>query len=1396
MRPSQWYRISAKSDKRLSCFLACALLCVLPLFNLYAQAGDFDIHFIYTTIDTPFNYIGKTAEFPNPVISLIEVKDENGQYVHDLADTIWLRPSDWAANGMLVDSVWSQIEEYHRDSTANPYPPNRNVKDMRPRYEVIEIPDVEGYGLTVSFTMDYSGSMGDDIYIAQDAARTFVRKMSPNDEAAIIKFNGKVQIFQNFTSDTTLLVDAISRQPDSQQFTALYDALYTSVYEARSRIGRQIVVAYTDGNDNYSTHQKNEVIQFASDHDVPIFLIGLGPQVDHAVLRPIAESTGGKYYEAPTPSDLAALYEDVFSKVRGYYLLAHTTTDSVENGTWRTVDLTLKDSAHTGQGFGQYKVPLNLPDLTIRKTIRSDSFRVENMDSLFYAIAGDTVEIELEMLNQGAGPANNIRIVDFAADSLDVFEFRDPPVSQNADSAEWTIWWIDDGEARTIRYKARVRERLPMGETFVGSSASVTCAMDADPSNNQASASLTLLGLPDLVSECLCPSEVASPGFPFPIFAVIRNIGNAHIPVPFRVAFYVESTNSDPVAIDTINSLAVNDSVLVEEAITFPSPGVYTVIVAADDHGIITEASETNNGDLTCRINVGLDSLGVQISDFTYTEAIKNRQGNFPNRILSRVQVYDQNRIPVSGLANAAAWLLPTDATEAGPLVRDTWNAVLESHRDDSSVPAEPDVSASLQIREIQADGISVVLMADFSQSLASQSVAIQSAWSDFLESFTRSDRAAVITGNAASEVIQDFTSDPGLLESALNQPFDRTSRPVKNAAQTGVQLCAAESGRNALIGITGGEDTGSSPSRIQLAEQALESGAPLYWIDLAASAFSDTLRLLCEETGGFYFAASDGWTVGTALSRIQGLLRSYYVLSYSTPDTVQNQTWRRLDISLSAYTKTATDTGDYRAPLGPVDLRIDKSAIGKAYATYQSDSLWQVQAGDTVQYTVQIWNAGHQDSPNFSMRDVLPANLGVISATPAAGAISGDTVTWNVSPIARTNTIQFQYTCLVDTLNPEIESLLINRAEIICPPDTIMQNNWASDSVLYAPLLPVDLAVSKSSAGDSLAPNSVWFVHPDGRVDYTVTVVNQGQKDAWQVQMEDVLPQAAHVITPPPGVEPSSSSDTLKWIAPRIASRGGTVQIRYTCQFDSTELLPWTIPLINTVTAIYPADSDPANNSASDTVYSVGVEVPSPEIDLSHYIVAPFDTTQIRVYTPMDVDRWDLVIVFEDSSRITDFADGFISANPLLPDDTTHVHPAFDDTRQRMPRESETVRVILNTFRDWGTGDEVKAAASTTFRIVSSDAFFLDRNVFKPGREDPIELQFKLSYGRRAEINIYDVSGALVRKAVAGEYSGGLNYETWDGRDDEGRRVGSGVYVAILISGDFYKARKFILVR
>ena len=60
----------------------------------------------------------------------------------------------------------------------------------------------------------------------------------------------------------------------------------------------------------------------------------------------------------------------------------------------------------------------------------------------------------------------------------------------------------------------------------------------------------------------------------------------------------------------------------------------------------------------------------------------------------------------------------------------------------------------------------------------------------------------------------------------------------------------------------------------------------------------------------------------------------------------------------------------------------------------------------------------------------------------------------------------------------------------------------------------------------------------------------------------------------------------------------------------------------------------------------------------------------------------------------------------------------------------------------------------------------------------------------------IYDVRGARVRTLVRGEKASGRYAVDWDGRNDDGTRVGSGVYFYRMSVGAFQDARKMVLLK
>lgn len=75
--------------------------------------------------------------------------------------------------------------------------------------------------------------------------------------------------------------------------------------------------------------------------------------------------------------------------------------------------------------------------------------------------------------------------------------------------------------------------------------------------------------------------------------------------------------------------------------------------------------------------------------------------------------------------------------------------------------------------------------------------------------------------------------------------------------------------------------------------------------------------------------------------------------------------------------------------------------------------------------------------------------------------------------------------------------------------------------------------------------------------------------------------------------------------------------------------------------------------------------------------------------------------------------------------------------------------------------------------------------------------IRFELVSSARVQIQIFDVAGRQVRQLVTGEVYGPGSWDVpWDGVDDSGREVGSGVYVYRLKTPEFSETKKMALLR
>jgi VWFA-related protein len=202
--------------------------------------------------------------------------------------------------------------------------------------------------LSVVIAIDNSGSMRPRLAETREAAKSFLDLLAPADSVQVVGFAQQVKILGPMSSNRTAAGKAIALTT-ARGNTALYDALFTSVDLLRDRPGRKAVVLLSDGVDDngvgkqLSKHSIQDVLQFAKRVNVPIYAIGIGTEIDEALLAGFAQSTGGRYFLTPNASELKSLYDQIGLQLAGQYLVSYT-SNLPADGTAREVQVQYQDS--------------------------------------------------------------------------------------------------------------------------------------------------------------------------------------------------------------------------------------------------------------------------------------------------------------------------------------------------------------------------------------------------------------------------------------------------------------------------------------------------------------------------------------------------------------------------------------------------------------------------------------------------------------------------------------------------------------------------------------------------------------------------------------------------------------------------------------------------------------------------------------------------------------------------------------------------------------------------------------------------------------------------------------------------------------------------------------------
>jgi hypothetical protein len=145
-----------------------------------------------------------------------------------------------------------------------------------------------------------------------------------------------------------------------------------------------------------------------------------------------------------------------------------------------------------------------------------------------------------------------------------------------------------------------------------------------------------------------------------------------------------------------------------------------------------------------------------------------------------------------------------------------------------------------------------------------------------------------------------------------------------------------------------------------------------------------------------------------------------------------------------------------------------------------------------------------------------------------------------------------------------------------------------------------------------------------------------------------------------------------------------------------------------------------------------------------------------------------------------------------LLHWDTTAMPPAWEDITSSLDTNANIVCGVAKNLSPFVIGADVATGVDDHLPT----EFVLHANVPNPFNPVTIVAYEVPAGGADVSISVFDVSGRLVRTLVDEHRPAGVFSVQWNGTDDRGQRVASGVYFYRMRAGEFVDTKKMVLLK
>jgi Ca-activated chloride channel family protein len=203
----------------------------------------------------------------------------------------------------------------------------------------------EDVPVAMGIVIDNSGSMREKRDKVNEAVLNLIHESNPGDEIFVVNFSQDGYLDQDFTSDVSLLREALHKV-SMQGSTALYDTIVASSAHLKNNphLDNKVLLVITDGRDNASRETLQEArLRLQQQNGPTLYVIGLlgdglEPK-DREVLATLAESSGGAAFFPRSLGELDDISRTIGHDIRSRYTIGYKSTNPRQDGAYRAIQV-------------------------------------------------------------------------------------------------------------------------------------------------------------------------------------------------------------------------------------------------------------------------------------------------------------------------------------------------------------------------------------------------------------------------------------------------------------------------------------------------------------------------------------------------------------------------------------------------------------------------------------------------------------------------------------------------------------------------------------------------------------------------------------------------------------------------------------------------------------------------------------------------------------------------------------------------------------------------------------------------------------------------------------------------------------------------------------------------